>query len=285
MTWSRFSPGGLCIVMLLLGLVSVDRAVGQQPARNLQFAPLPGGRLAYEERGQGVPVLLIHGAIVADLLHPLAAELATSGYRVIRLHRRGYGSSSSVGGTWSVKQDAADAAALLKYLGIARAHIVGHSAGGIVALEFAASFPTMVQTLTLMDPPLAFVQPQHLSPRTGGADGVEKFFLSQGAPDLRSHLEVELPGAIQQARKDEHRFNAVEWPALGAWAFDDTRAHQVTAPVLFISQQRGAMVDTAQRWWPTMEFVELPGATHMFPFEMHVETAKVIGRFLARHPT
>jgi pimeloyl-ACP methyl ester carboxylesterase len=283
-TWNRLGRGGVCIVMLLLGLVSVDRALGQQPTGSLQFAPVPGGRLAYEERGQGVPVLLIHGAIVADLLRPLAAELATSGYRVIRLHRRGYGSSSSVGDTWSVTQDAADAAALLKYLGIARAHIVGHSAGGIVALELAATFPKMVQTLTLMDPPLAFVQPRQLSTRTGGADGVVKFFLGQGGPDLRSRLDVELPDAIQQAKKDEHRFNAVEWPALGAWAFDDTRAHQVTAPVLFISQQRGAMVDTAQRWWPTMQFVEFPGATHLFPFEMPVETAKVISRFLARHP-
>jgi hypothetical protein len=38
MNWNRFSPGGLCVVMLLVGLVSVDRAAGQQPAGNLQFA-------------------------------------------------------------------------------------------------------------------------------------------------------------------------------------------------------------------------------------------------------
>jgi pimeloyl-ACP methyl ester carboxylesterase len=275
--------GGLCVVLLLFGLVSAGRVVAQQPDAGLRFAPVPGGRLAYEDRGQGEPVLLIHGAIVADLLRPLAAELATSGYRVIRVHRRGYGSSSPVGDTWSVGQDAADAAALLRYLSIARAHIVSHSAGGIVALECAATFPAMVQTLTLMDPPLAFVQPQQLSPRTGGADAVEKFFLAKGAPDLRSRLDGELPGALQQARKDERRFNAVEWPALGAWSFDESRAHQVTAPVLFISQQRGATVETAQRWWPTMEFVELQGTTHMFPFERPVETARAIAPFLARH--
>lgn len=284
MTWTRCSPAAVRVLALAIGLWSAHPALGQQPDTRVQYAPVPGGRLEYEVQGQGEPVLLIHGVIVADLLRPLAAEPALSHYRVIVLHRRGYAGSSSVGDTWSVEQDAADAAALLRYLGIARAHIVGHSAGGIVALELASRSPEMVQTLTLLDPPLLnFAHAQKLKPRMGGADSVVAFLLARGGPDLKQQLEARLPGALQQARRDERRFNVVEWAALGAWAFDGATARRVTAPVLFVSQLHRPDVDTARAWWPTMEFVELKGATHLFPFEAPAATAEAMAGFLSRH--
>ena len=76
---------------------------------------------------------------------------------------------------------------------------------------------------------------------------------------------------------------ALEWQALGAWTFDAARARQVSVPVLFVSQQHAATVDTVRKWWPGMEFVELEGETHMFPFEAPALTAGTIVRFLARH--
>jgi pimeloyl-ACP methyl ester carboxylesterase len=284
MALSRFNPTRACVFAAAIGLMAAVPAVAQQPDTGLHYAPVPGGRLEYEVRGQGEPVLLIHGAIIADLLRPLAAEPALSHYRVIVLHRRGYAGSSSVGDTWSVEQDAADAAALLRYLGIARAHVVGHSAGGIVALELAAMFPERVQTLTLLDPPLlSFARARRLQPRTGGADSVEAFILGKGGPDLRAQLEARLPAAIQQARRDARRFSVAEWMALGAWSFDAAKARRVTAPVLFVSQHHVADVDTAREWWPTLEFVELQGATHLFPFEAPAATAGAIADFLSRH--
>ena len=283
MTWSRVFPAALCATMILAGATSATRA-GAQPGSDLKRAPVPGGELEYVDRGQGEPIVFVHGAIAADLLLPLASERAFSHNRVIVVHRRGYAGSSPVGDTWGVKDDGADLAALLRHLGIPRAHVVAHSAGGIVAMEFAATFPGMVQTLTLMDPPLNFMQAQQLKARPGGADEVEQFFLEKGRPDFRKQLETRLPGALQQVRKDERRFNVVEWTALGAWAFDEARARRVAAPVLFLSQQHNPMIDTVQRWWPTMRFVEVTGATHMFPFEQSTATAATIAGFLSRHP-
>lgn len=286
MTWTHFRATGVRTAVAVLALMpAAGRTAAQQPPTALRFAPVPGGRLEYEVRGEGEPVLLIHGALVADLLLPLAAEPALSHYQVIRLHRRGFAGSSPAGDTWSVAEDAADAAALLRYLGVSHAHVVGHSAGGFVALELAATHPELVQTLTLLDPPLsAFSRARRFERRIGGADSVLPFLLDKGGPGLRERMEVRLPGAIQQARRDERRFYAVEWVALGAWSFDSARARRVTAPVLFVSQEHGPSVDMTRQWWPRMEFVELKGATHLFPFEAPAATARAIARFLARHP-
>ncbi len=284
MTWPHIRPDRVGLAVVAIALLLPHSGTGQQPATRLQFAPVPGGRLEYEVRGQGEPVLLIHGAMIADLLLPLAAQPALSRYQVIRLHRRGYAGSSAVGDSFSIEQDAADAAALLRHLGVARAHVVGHSSGGVVAMELAAAFPGMVQTLVLLDPPLSFTRARTLQPRTGGADSVEAFVLAKGGPDFRAQLQARIPGALQQARRDERRFNVVEWTALGAWEFDEAKARRITVPILFVSQEHAATVDTAKGWWPRMEFVELTGQTHMFPFEAPAATARAIAGFLARHP-
>jgi pimeloyl-ACP methyl ester carboxylesterase len=283
LVFERSVAHGLRAATAFIGLVLVHPVLGQGTGGELQHAPVPGGQIEYLDRGRGEPVLLIHGAMVADLLAPLAAEPALASYRIILLHRRGYAGSSPTGDTWSISQDAADAAALLTYLGLFRAHIIGHSVGGIVALECAATYPQQVQTLTLLDPPLTFMKAQHLEPRTGGADAVETFLLEKGRPDFRERLNERIPGAIEQARKDERRFNVTEWQALGAWTFDEAKAGHVSAPLLYMSQQHAEGVDTARRWWPRMEFIELKGETHMFPFEAPSLTAGAVARFLSRH--
>lgn len=279
--------GGLTGAALVAAVIAGSLAgplPAQQPRTGLLRAPVPGGSLEYEVQGQGEPLVLIHGAFIADLLGPLAAEPTFSRYRVIRLHRRGYAGSSAVPDTWSVSQDAADVAALLRSLGVRRAHIVGHSSGAIVALEFAATYPAMVQTLTLLDPPLQFAAARRLEPRTGGVDSVKAFLAARGSPDLIQELDTRLPGALHQAMHDARRFDVVEWVALGAWAFDSARAQRVEAPVLVVSERHGANVETAQRWWPSAQFVVLRGRTHMFPFEAPAATAAAITAFLARHP-
>lgn len=136
----------MCLPLLVFGAVSTSHALGQTNSGVLQRAPVPGGHLEFELRGDGEPVVLIHGSVIAEALLPLSTEPALSDYQLIRLHRRGYAGSSEVGESFGIDQDAADVVALLRYLGLQRAHIFGHSAGGIVATEFAASFPDMVQT-------------------------------------------------------------------------------------------------------------------------------------------
>jgi pimeloyl-ACP methyl ester carboxylesterase len=121
----------------------------------LERASLDGAELEYQLSGTGEPVIFIHGAFIADIFHPLLAEPSLADrYRLILYHRRGYAGSSRASGPVSVAQQAADCRALLRHLGVERAHVVGHSYGGDVALQLALESPGVVHSLVLLEPGL-----------------------------------------------------------------------------------------------------------------------------------
>ncbi|HET8674119.1 MAG TPA: alpha/beta hydrolase [Thermoleophilaceae bacterium] len=116
--------------------------------------PVDGVELSYEERGGGDPVLLIHGT-GGNVWDPLPGMLASAGHRVIAYDRRGFGASAHP----AIKdppRHTADAAALLQGLNAVPAIVVGHSMGGIIALDLAARHPDLVRALVLVEPPLHF---------------------------------------------------------------------------------------------------------------------------------
>jgi pimeloyl-ACP methyl ester carboxylesterase len=107
----------------------------------MEHAKINGIELAHEVVGSGEAVLLIHGSHIADALQPLVAEPALKRFRRIRYHRRGLGESTRPveAGPTSVAVQAEGAVGLLDHVGADRAHVVGHSLGGAIALELAAS--------------------------------------------------------------------------------------------------------------------------------------------------
>src|SRR5262245_39747677 len=120
----------------------------------MERAMVNGIELEYETAGDGEPLLMIHGAAVAETFMPLVQEPALRAYRTIRLHRRGYAGSGHPAAVTTLAEQARDAAALLDHLGVARAHVVGHSYGGLVALRLALEHGERVHTLELIEPPL-----------------------------------------------------------------------------------------------------------------------------------
>ncbi|MBV9173537.1 MAG: alpha/beta fold hydrolase [Chloroflexi bacterium] len=71
--------------------------------------------------------------LLAEAYAPPCAEPAlTSHSRLVHYHRRGYAGSSRVAAPFSIAQQAADCLAVLRHLGIERAHVVGHSSGGAI---------------------------------------------------------------------------------------------------------------------------------------------------------
>jgi pimeloyl-ACP methyl ester carboxylesterase len=94
-------------------------------------AVLDGVELEYELHGDGEPVMLVHPGIFADWFTPLLQEAAlTSRYRLVHYHRVGCAGSSRVAGPVSLARQAAHGRFLMQHLGIARAHVVGHSSSG-----------------------------------------------------------------------------------------------------------------------------------------------------------
>lgn len=111
-----------------------------------------GFKMHYEERGQGEPVLLLHGFSLDARTWEPQSPLAKK-YRLImpdsRFHGRSEIPANSVGGS---AEAAADMVALLDHLKIGRAHVVGHSMGGTFGLELALRYPDRVRSLILVAP-------------------------------------------------------------------------------------------------------------------------------------
>lgn len=109
--------------------------------------------LAYEAKGSGEPVLFISTGPIADSFLPLFSEtVLVERFQLIRYRQRHMSTNGHVSVPVSFAEHAADAAALLDYLGIRRAHVAGHSTGAIIALQLAIDRPDIVHSLALLEP-------------------------------------------------------------------------------------------------------------------------------------
>lgn len=111
-------------------------------------AAIPGAKIWYEDTGgSGAPVVFLHAGSGSSRMwkHQLAA-FAAAGFRAIAYDRRGHGRTTA-GGSDTPPAAADELRALVDSLRIERFHIVGTAAGGIVAFDFALSFPARVRSL------------------------------------------------------------------------------------------------------------------------------------------
>lgn len=113
-----------------------------------------GAQINYEVFGEDQagrpPIVLIHGSTSTGR-HDWQgiAPLLALDYRVIVPDCRGHGGSTNPQGGYSFRQMADDVAALIHALGYTRAHVIGHSNGGNVALVTLLEHPDVVQTAVL----------------------------------------------------------------------------------------------------------------------------------------
>jgi proline iminopeptidase len=112
-------------------------------------AAVPDGVLAGVRAGTGEPLLVLHGGPgTSDYTGMLAAEL--SGWDAIRYTQRGVAPSTTAG-PFTVAQHASDALAVLDHHGLTAVVVLGHSWGGYLAMQLAASAPARVLALVLLD--------------------------------------------------------------------------------------------------------------------------------------
>jgi pimeloyl-ACP methyl ester carboxylesterase len=112
---------------------------------------VPGGAVAVECTGDGVPILLLHGwALDRRVWLPQLEGLADR-HRLIAIDRRGFGRSSAPPG---LAAETGDVLTVMTALGIEKAVIAGMSQGGRIALRFAVTHPDRVAGLILQGAPL-----------------------------------------------------------------------------------------------------------------------------------
>jgi len=114
--------------------------------------PVRGGTLAAEETGTGTPVVLLHAGVGDSRMWDPVVDRLDDRYRLVRYDVRGYGRSPAPTAPFS---KLADLIAVLDDFGLDRAHLVGCSMGGQIAMDCAIAHPDRVGTLTLLAPGLS----------------------------------------------------------------------------------------------------------------------------------
>lgn len=274
-----------------------------EPAVAMDRATVDGAQLEYEVKGSGDPVLLIPPGPVAGAFLPLLSERAlVERYRVIRYHRRGQAGSTRAAAPVSFAAHASDAVSLLDHLGARRAHVVGHSTGAAIALQLAHDHPEIVQTLTLLEPPLlaapsaeAFLEKAGPSLQAYGAGdrraAMAGFLSAVSGLDwetCRAVTDEHIPGGADRALEEADFFFGSDLPALQTWTFGPEQAASISQPVLSVlgSETERWFVDSAQllrSWFPQIEELTLDGAGHLLQMQRPEPVAEGLAEFLGRH--
>ena len=268
----------------------------------LEKVGVDGAELEFRVSGTGEPVVFIHGAFIADTFGPLLAEPSLAGhYRLILYHRRGYAGSSLASGPLSVADQAADCRALLRHLGVTRAHVVGHSYGGDVALQLALDTPSVVHSLALLEPGL-MVGASAQGYRESLARGAERYreagaavvvdeFLQARWPGYRTALDRVLPGAFAQAVADAETWFERELSGQLDWRFGEAEARLISQPTLSVlggkSDALWPRFGETHRlllvWLPHAEGFVVPGTTHLMQIQDPRGVAEALATFWARY--
>ncbi|MDQ6721661.1 MAG: alpha/beta hydrolase [Candidatus Dormibacteraeota bacterium] len=264
--------------------------------------PSVGGvELEYWVKGTGDPVVFLHGGVLTSWFGPLADELSRAGsYRLLSYHRPGYGSSSLPSQPITMAGQAECCLALMRHLGLGRAHLVGHSIGACIALEAALQEPEAVASVALLEPPVmtATADPSpalsvlHATAaqwkRGDLAGAMDAFMRGIVDPDYEHVLDRVLgTGWRDDALKGTDAFFRTDQPAVQAWRFEKPEAARVRQPtILFLGDNstgvnpiREPVHRTLLSWLPNAEGHSLDGATHLLPLQEPARISALLTAF------
>ncbi|MEN3281956.1 MAG: hypothetical protein V7607_3096 [Solirubrobacteraceae bacterium] len=177
-TWLRLREGELSGIeaywrRLLYARGDVDLAIGfeglfrlpngRPPLLRVHDVHLPGRRVSTLTMGHGPDVVCVHGlGATKASFFDAAAALTRAGYRVHALDLPGFGGSSKPvagwAGAYSPRWFADTVVEVMDALDVDRAHLVGNSMGGRVAIEVGLRAPERVAGLALLCPTVAFIR-------------------------------------------------------------------------------------------------------------------------------
>jgi pimeloyl-ACP methyl ester carboxylesterase len=278
-------------------------------AKNLEIGSY---RFACVERGEGSPVLFVHGSVSDYRTWLPQLEVFGKRYRAIAYSRRYHWPNAPIpdGADYSMTQHVADLAALIKELAVAPIQLVGHSYGAFLCLLLAIRQPDLVRSLVLAEPPAVtlFVSNKPTLPellwllatRPGTAAAVLKFGIRGLAPATRTMragrsdealrifgtavLGAEIFGKLSTARMRQVHENliAAEFVGSGFAPLRSAWVKDIRIPVLLLSGAGSPalfhrIIERLHALLPESRHIDIRGASHI----VHEDNAPAFNQALA----
>jgi pimeloyl-ACP methyl ester carboxylesterase len=262
-----------------------------------QTVTLRGLKIHYRVEGHGPNILMIHGwassrRMWAHLSSPLAAT-----HRCWSLDLPGCGDSDKPADNWySIPNYTGLLEEFIHTVDLHRAHLVGHSMGGLIALDLAAAHPEAVERLVVINPvvtgqarsrPLTYLNWEHSRPLI---DLTLRLSPKLIRPVLSHPLGERLPAQVKYfRRRTEDFFKGTPDSMLGSGRATLTydvapRLMGITAPTLVIVGSRDGVVPSSEgrlaaRQIPGSQLAVLR-AGHLITDERPAETLRLVQEFL-----
>jgi len=243
-------------------------------------------RLHAERAGAGPPCILLHGGFASHCFWDPVAVRMRSRFDVTTLDSRGQGRSSDGRGPITYGRMAADVVRVLDAFEIERAHVIGHSDGGCIALHLLVDHPDRLRTATLVGTPL------HLAHYREGMHELLMKFTELMATDTS---QDPLGFAAHYRALSPH---PERWPELvgklgATWRtqplFSDEMLRLAELPVLVLGGDRDEFLATeaferASRVFARGTLVVVEGATHALPVSHPDAVVAALDGFLPEPP-
>lgn len=295
---------------LAVGFEGMFRLAGGRPPL-LRIHDVEVGRLSISTltMGEGPrDVILIHGLGAAkSSLYDAAASLARDGYRVHAIDLPGFGGSSKRPGQYGAQYFTRVVLGLMDALAIERAHVVGNSMGGRVALELGMQHPDRVGALALLCPAVAFVRREFapfvrllrpefgMLPHSFGRRAIAAQFWSMFAD--RDQVDPVLADIVVDEFERIYRHPGARYAFLasarslyldkpfGTNGFYP-RLARLEAPAMFVWGSGDRLIPSGfrrhvEQWLPSAEQITLEGCGHVPQVERPDQTNGLIRRFFA----
>jgi pimeloyl-ACP methyl ester carboxylesterase len=253
-------------------------------------------RIAYEVRGTGEPVLMIHGLGYDRFGWGPAPDLLAEEFEMVLFDNRGVGESDAPPGPYTAAGMAADTLAVLDAVGLERAHVVGTSLGGMVAQELVLVHPERVTKLVLACTTPGSLRAYPIPDRT-----LAVFAAFPALP-----LEEALHRFVENALADEtvrtrpelveeiYRYRLAHRPDPQAWQWQGAagmghdafeRVREIQVPTLVFTGTEDNVVDPRNSDLlaaaiPGARLERFEGLGHLFFWEDPERFARVVGEFL-----
>jgi 3-oxoadipate enol-lactonase len=257
------------------------------------IATSEGVRIAYETRGEGPSLVLVHGLGYGRWGWEPVLDALAERFSVVCMDNRGVGASDAPPGPYTAGAMARDVAAVMEDAGLERAHVLGTSLGGMVAQELALARPELVDRLVLVcttpGGPEAYPLPERTLVLFANAatlpreEALRLFVENALGEDPEPRLVERI---LAHRRVEPQTLEAWQAQAAAGAGFDAwERVPSIQAPTLVVHGTADHVVDVRNaellaRLLPDARVELLEGAGHLLFWEQPDEFVRLVTRFL-----